>query len=73
METNSIAKDILYSRIKACGYNRSEFIEKIGMSRPAFYRKVNGQSEFSLSEIKAIMKVLKLRSPQEIFFSKEVS
>lgn len=47
--------------------------EILGMSRSAFYRKCNGKSEFTLSEIQAIIKALELEEPMQIFFANEVS
>jgi ACT domain-containing protein len=47
--------------------------EKLGISRSAFYRKCNGITEFTQSEIQIIIDYLKLDSPVDIFFCKEVS
>lgn len=44
--------------------------EKIGISRSAFYRKCNGKSDFTQSEIQAIVDLLHLESPMAIFFAK---
>ena len=43
--------------------------ENLGISRSAFYRKCNGITEFTLSEIQNIIDYLCLESPQEIFFN----
>ena len=43
--------------------------EKLGISRSAFYRKCNGITEFTLSEIQEITKHLELESPASIFFN----
>ena len=48
----------------------AELCEKIGMSRSAFYRKCNGKSDFTQSEIQAIVDLLHLESPVAIFFAK---
>jgi ACT domain-containing protein len=47
-----------------------ELCEKIGISRSAFYRKCNGKSDFTQSEIQAIVDLLHLESPVAIFFAK---
>ena len=47
-----------------------ELCEKIGMSRSAFYRKCNGKSDFTQSEIQSIVDLLQLESPMAIFFAK---
>lgn len=50
-----------------------ELCEGIGMSRSAFYRKRCGHSEFTQSEIQAIVNFLHLASPMGIFFDEKVS
>lgn len=45
----------------------------LGCSRSAFYRKCNGISEFTQSEIQTIIDYLELKSPMGIFFDAEVS
>ena len=40
-----------------------------GIKRSAFYRKRTGKSEFTRSEIEAIMHVLDINDPTDIFFS----
>ena len=45
----------------------------LGCSRSAFYRKCNGISEFTQSEIQTIIDHLELKSPMGIFFDAEVS
>ena len=47
--------------------------EKLGISRSAFYRKCNGITEFTQSEIQTIVDYLGLESPVGIFFSPKVS
>ena len=47
--------------------------EVLGISRSAFYRKCNGKSEFTQSEIQTIVDYLKLDSPVGIFFNHQVS
>ena len=59
--------------IKKQGLSLEEFCDKIGMSRSAFYRKCNGLSDFTLSEMNSIINELGLKSPVGIFFTPEVS
>lgn len=51
----------------------SDMCAKLGCSRSAFYRKCNGISEFTQSEIQTIIDYLELKSPMGIFFDAEVS
>lgn len=50
-----------------------DMCEKLSMSRSAFYRKCNGTSEFTQSEIQKIVDILELDSPMGIFFAEKVS
>ncbi len=45
----------------------------IGISKSAFYKKINGKSEFTRGEIEKICECLNLSSPVDIFFAAKVS
>ena len=49
--------------------------ECIGISRPAWYRKINGLSDFTRREIKMTAEALRLTMEElvDIFFANEVS
>jgi predicted transcriptional regulator len=47
----------------------ADMCNMLNISRSAFYRKCNGKSEFTVSEIKKIVDFLKLESPVDIFFA----
>ena len=59
--------------MKLRGVTRSDLCKDLGMSRSAFYRKCNGISEFTQSEIQKIVDVLELDTPVGIFFNDKVS
>ena len=63
----------LYDAMKEKGIHVGEMCRMLDMSRSAFYRKTRGKSEFTLSEIQKICKVLDVSSPVGIFFAKAVS
>lgn len=63
-------KALLIYEMSKRGISQGEFCEKIGISRSAFHRKCNGVSEFTQSEIQAIIDLLELDSPVDIFFAK---
>jgi ACT domain-containing protein len=46
-----------------------EMCKKLGISRSAFYRKCNGHSEFTQSEIQKMVDILQLTTPMGIFFA----
>ena len=52
--------------------SQAKLCSAIGMSRSAFYRKISGKSDFTLSEINAITDYLGV-SPEGIFFPSKVS
>ncbi len=53
--------------------SKGDMCAMLGISRSAFFRKCNGQSEFTQSEIQKIVDFLELDSPMGIFFSEKVS
>ena len=55
------------------GIKQAELCAVIGCSRSAFYRKINGISEFTQGEIQKIVDYLELDSPIGIFFAEKVS
>lgn len=62
-------KALLEYKMKAEGKSISDMCSVLKISRSAFYRKCNGTSEFTLSEIQKITEFLNLDSPVEIFFA----
>lgn len=52
--------------------SKSDMCAMLGISRSAFYRKCNGESEFTQSEIQKIVDILDLKSPIGIFFTEKV-
>lgn len=60
---------LLEYKMKENGKSIADMCEMLGISRSAFYRKCNGKSEFTQSEIQKIVIYLKLDSPVEIFFA----
>ena len=66
-------KQKLEDRMKQCNVSKRQAYERLKISRSAFYRKLNGISEFTLQEIRELMSMLNLKSADEIFFDKEVS
>ena len=59
--------------IKKQGYSVKDVSKRIGISRSAFYRKMNGTSEFTQTEIQKLIDTLKIESPMDIFFTPKVS
>lgn len=66
-------KALLEYEMKKRGVSIADMCGKLDCSRSAFYRKCNGISEFTQSEIQIIVDYLGLDSPMGIFFSNRVS
>lgn len=58
-----------------CGKSVEEVAKELGVSGPTLYRKMDGKSDFYLSELKSIKKILKLsfEDMTRIFFSEELN
>lgn len=66
-------KELLEYEMKTRGVTIGDMCAKLNISRSAFYRKCKGISEFTQSEIQAIVDYLGLESPVGIFFAVKVS
>ena len=53
--------------------SKGDMCKMLGISRSAFYRKCNGRSEFTQSEIQKIASILELKDLAPIFFNEKVS
>lgn len=59
--------------MKSRGVTIEKLCAGIHMSRSAFYRKINGITQFTAKEIQDIVDYLGLSSPMGIFFTEKVS
>ena len=59
--------------MKKRGVSVDDLCNAVGISRSAYYRKVNGKSGFTQGEIQKIVDYLGLSSPMGIFFAEKVS
>lgn len=66
-------KVLLEYEMKKRGITIADMCAKLDCSRSAFYRKCNGISEFTQSEIQIVVDFLGLDSPVAIFFNNKVS
>ena len=66
-------KTLLEHKMKEKGKRISDMYKMLGISRSAFYRKCNGKSEFTHSEIQKVVDYLELDTPMDIFFTQKVS
>lgn len=62
-------KALLEYKMKENEKSISDMCTMLGISRSAFYRKCNGKSEFTQSEIQKMVDFLNLDSPMGIFFA----
>ncbi len=66
-------KALLEYEIKSKGYTTKDVLKKLKISSSAYYRKLNGTSEFTRAEIEIFINWLDLNNVAEIFFNKKVS
>ena len=59
--------------IKSKGFTAEEISNVLGISKSAFYRKMNQTTEFTRNEIEILIKTLEIKDPVSIFFTSEVS
>lgn len=59
--------------MKVRGISIDMLCKHLGISRSAYYRKCNGKSEFTQSEIQKMIEYMHLESPMGIFFVAQVS
>jgi DNA-binding phage protein len=66
--------NLLRQAIVGAGYQYGKFASEIGLSRHGFLKKLNNESEFKISEMVNICRVLNLDmdTREKIFFKKEV-
>jgi transcriptional regulator with XRE-family HTH domain len=60
--------------IKEKGIKQSYIVEKLGLSRAGYYKKMTGASYFNSDEMYALCDILQIKSPKQkadIFFAKE--
>ena len=66
-------KQALFDKMREKGINITAMYKSLNMSRSAFYRKCNGQSEFTIGEVNQIMSILGIDDPVGIFFKAKVA
>lgn len=59
--------------LKRNGKSNEDVCAILGISRTTFYRKMNGESEFTLVELQRIAEIIGTETMTEIFFAKKVS
>lgn len=59
--------------VREKGYKEKDFCEAVKIKKTAWYRKKNGVSDFTLSEITRIAGVIGMDRAKDIFFDQEVS
>ena len=69
----TLDKELLLYEMNKRNVTIKMMCERLGISRSAFYRKCNGITEFTQSEIQTIVDYLGLESPVGIFFRTKVS
>ncbi len=58
----------LKSALKDKGIKVNELCESLGIAKSTYYRKLYGETDFTLPEMKKILELLNVKSPMGIFF-----
>jgi hypothetical protein len=66
-------RDKFNKQLKLSGLKSSYLAKKLGISKPAFWRRVIGQVEFKYSEMILLASLMGVDDPKVVFFSKKVS
>lgn len=69
----SVLQDYLNAQIAKGKYSVREYAKKIGVSKTTLTRKLSGESDFTLSEIRKIGRALGYESPSEFMRDAEIS
>ena len=67
-----LAADKLKKVILEWGYSQAEIARKLGITPKTFYKKMK-KGVFLSNEIEAIIEILELENPFDIFFASQVS
>lgn len=67
VDTNSLKGEIAKN-----GLTQAKMAKSLGITSKTFYEKMK-KGVFTSSEIEAMMKILKIDNPKEIFFAEKVS
>lgn len=62
-------KNLLFYEMKKKKITVDDLTRNIGISKTSFYRKCAGKTDFTIREVKGIVKALGLTSPIDIFFA----
>lgn len=55
------------------GMTAKELAERLGMDESTFYRKMNADGAFSRQQINAMIEILDIENPMDIFFAAELA
>ena len=56
-------------RMREKGFTQGEVAKRLGISTQAFSSKVNGKTDFRLSELQALCGILEISDPSSYFFT----
>ena len=62
-----MSNNLLRAKMTEYGYSQGQVASLIGMHGNTLLRKVNGESEFTLSEVRKLCRVLRITDPARVF------
>ncbi len=62
-----MTNNLLRAKMAECGYSQGQVASLIGMHGNTLSRKVNGESDFTLTEVRKLCRVLRIADPVRVF------
>jgi DNA invertase Pin-like site-specific DNA recombinase len=61
------------AQVVLSGKTYQEIAKELGVDQSTLYRKINADGNFTRSEINALIDILDIENPQDIFFAQELA
>lgn len=62
-----MTNNLLRAKMTECGYSQGQVASLIGMHGNTLSRKVKGESDFTLTEVRKLCRVLRITAPARVF------
>ena len=59
--------NLLRAKMTECGYSQGQVASLIGMHCNSLSRKIKGESDFTLTEVRKLCRVLRITDPVRVF------
>lgn len=66
-------QDKIKGRMAELNISRAELAKKLHITPQGLGLKLNGATDFTIKEAKVLIKVLKIKNPEDIFFNNNIA